>query len=160
MLREVDTSKIPGHLFLSSMPGRYAPFGQDNQEIIDHAIDTVISLSPLDEIWQKSPEFAKAITNNAISWERKDFPIEDYDIPVDREAFVDLARDTARDLKSGKRVVIHCGAGIGRTGTLAACVLLALGMEHQNALDAVAATGSRPETQEQHELVKWVAETT
>jgi hypothetical protein len=56
------------------------------------------------------------------------FAVADYGIPEDRETFWHLAQCLAAGLHSGERVLIHGGAGIGRTGTLAICVLLALGM--------------------------------
>ena len=60
-------------------------------------------------------------------------------------------------LSAGRRVLIHCGAGIGRTGTLAVCVLVALGQTRAEAEAVVRAAGSQPETPEQHALVGWWA---
>jgi protein-tyrosine phosphatase len=68
-----------------------------------------------------------------------------------------MASDIADRLKAGGRVLIHCGAGIGRTGTLATCVLLALGDAYATAAWVVADAGSHPETAAQRELVSWCA---
>ena len=54
-------------------------------------------------------------------------------------------------------MLAHCGAGIGRTGTLAASVLVFLGVPLDQALETVHAAGSYPERPEQLELVEWVA---
>lgn len=81
----------------------------------------------------------------------------DFSVPKDRAAFLDLVGSIASGLQAGERVLIHCGAGIGRTGTLAVCVLMALGMSHSEAYRAVRGAGSHPETPEQEELVDWVA---
>jgi len=86
------------------------------------------------------------------------FPVPDYSIPKDREAFLGLVQTVAQGLRSGERVLIHCGAGIGRTGTPAVSVLMALGMAHADAHEAVSDAGSGPETSGQEELAQWVAE--
>ena len=78
-------------------------------------------------------------------------------MPGDREAFWALANRVAKRLTAGDRMVIHCGAGIGRTGMLAVCVLLALGEPPARAEQAVSAAGSHPETEAQRALVSWCA---
>jgi len=55
------------------------------------------------------------------------FPIADCQAPSDIPAFAKSVRQVAEALRSGGAVAIHCGAGIGRTGTFAIGVLLALG---------------------------------
>ena len=109
------------------------------------------------EIRAKSPSYGAAIEAGAVPCDVETFPIADFGVPADREAFWALASKIAMELKGGSRILIHCGAGIGRTGTLATCVLLGLGEESTKAERAVAAAGSNPETPEQRELVSWCA---
>ena len=46
----------------------------------------------------------------------------------------------------GQQVLLHCAAGIGRTGTVAACVLKHLGLPAALALARVRAAGSNPQS--------------
>jgi len=149
---------VSGSLYLHSMPGRYDSLSTSVSEIEKKEIDIVISLTSLGEIRQKSPEYANAIDDNSLGFERMEFPIIDFGIPQDSIAFLNLAKNLAGRLKSGKNLLIHCGAGIGRTGTLAASVLISLGKNLNESLDAVRSAGSNPETEEQMDLVKWVAD--
>ena len=148
---------VTGSLYLHSMPGRYDPLSNTVSEIENKEIDIVISLTSLEEIRQKSPEYAKAIDDKSLGFERIEFPIIDFGIPQDSIAFLNLARSLSDRLKSGENLLIHCGAGIGRTGTLAASVLISLGKNLNESLDAIRNAGSNPETEEQMDLVKWVA---
>ncbi len=148
---------VPGNLYLHSMPGRWEPFQEAKAIIKERHIGTVVCLTPMDEILEKSPEYAKAIQTGALPFVHRMFEIPDYDVPKDREAFLALARSIAMELQLGKHVLIHCGAGKGRTGTLAICVLMALGLEEDKAWQLVREAHSNPETPAQRELVKWAA---
>jgi protein-tyrosine phosphatase len=55
------------------------------------------------------------------------FPISDRGVPASVRKTVQLAERVVSFLNSGATVAIHCRAGIGRTGLVAACVLLKLG---------------------------------
>jgi protein-tyrosine phosphatase len=54
---------------------------------------------------------------------------------------------------------MHCGAGIGRAGTVATCVLLAMGVGREDALRNVAEHRplAGPEAGAQHEIVVHLA---
>ena len=83
--------------------------------------------------------------------------ISDFGVPQDREKFLALAKNVADWLRQGEKIMIHCGAGIGRTGTLAVSVLLMLGSTLKEASQKVRESGSQPETDGQRALVKWIA---
>ena len=54
------------------------------------------------------------------------FPISDFGVPDDDDRFERSVLDAAQHLKASGHVLVHCGAGIGRTGMYAIAVLLAL----------------------------------
>jgi hypothetical protein len=64
---------------------------------------------------------------------RESHPITDFGIPsLDQMAVI--ARRVEEALLSGERLYLHCKAGIGRTGTVAACLLVDHGFSAQQAL--------------------------
>ena len=68
------------------------------------------------------------------------------------EAFV---ADLTRRLDEDEVLLVHCGAGIGRAGTVAVCVLMALGVPAADAQATVAANRpmAGPEVGAQRELI-------
>ncbi|MBT3880597.1 MAG: hypothetical protein HON76_02465 [Candidatus Scalindua sp.] len=83
----------------------------------------------------------------------KHIPIRDFEAPTleQIEDFVTFAKKVRSE---GKKLVVHCEAGIGRTGTILACYLVSKGY---NAADAVEEVRTkRPgslETSEQEDAV-------
>jgi protein-tyrosine phosphatase len=61
------------------------------------------------------------------------FPIADRGVPSNSVEFAKLVESIAQCLSSGDSVAIHCRAGIGRSGLLAACVLGAFGVAPDSA---------------------------
>ena len=66
------------------------------------------------------------------------FPVPDFDIPRDRAGFLELAAGLAEELRGGRHVAVHCRGGIGRSGMLAASVLLRLDWTLPDALNHLA----------------------
>ncbi len=159
MFRQVALPEgINGGLLLHSMPGLHESWNTWRSDAERAALDQLVSLTDMAEIEQKSPEFARAIREGDVPVERREFAIQDYGVPPDRDAFAQFASEIATSIRAGRNVLIHCGAGIGRSGTLAASVLIALGAGLDEALQGVRQAGAGPETQEQRDLVRWMSD--
>ena len=158
MLRSVRLPDgVEGRLYLVAMPGTRGPLERTWEGLREEGVQVVVCLAEPEEIRAKSPAYAAALEAQAVPCPVESFPVADFGVPDDREAFWALACRVGERLTGGDRVVIHCGAGIGRTGTLGACVLLALGQPPAKAEQAVSAAGSHPETAGQRALVSWCA---
>lgn len=83
----------------------------------------------------------------------KSFPIPDMGLPASVEDFTQLTQMLFTQVNAGINTLVHCRAGIGRSGLMAAGVLLHTGMDAEKAFDYVSKMrGIRvPETPEQHE---------
>lgn len=78
------------------------------------------------------------------------FPIPDRCLPETRKA-IDFIRQIYSEICSGKHIVIHCRAGIGRTGIIAGGILIKSGIDPKKAIDCISlARGVQiPDTDEQ-----------
>ena len=86
------------------------------------------------------------------------FPIKDVSTPrkAQSEEYSVLIKQILGLLEEEKTVVVHCRGGLGRTGTVAASVLVALGQDPDHAIDLVRRVRSERavETPEQEEYVR------
>ena len=75
---------------------------------------------------------------------------------VESERFESTVRDIVQRLEQGQNVVVHCRGGLGRTGTVTACVLVALGRHSADeAIGAVRQTRKGTvQTREQEDFVR------
>ncbi len=82
-------------------------------------------------------------------------PIPDREVPKSDSKLAEALDDANRALSGGKNVVVHCRQGIGRSGLVAACLLVKKGMSPGAAVELVAAARgvSVPETREQRDWI-------
>jgi atypical dual specificity phosphatase len=138
---------IPGLLAGSALPGWYGVAADDLEELARLGIKRLVSLT------EEAAGFGASCDRLGLSWEH--FPIEDFSVPEDLEAFDSLIRRLAADLAAGRAVCAHCYAGVGRTGLLLACLLgrfQSLGADE--AIRQVRAVRPAIETPEQERFVQ------
>ena len=158
MFRQVILpDQVSGRLYLHAMPGRHEKFEQFVSEAQRVKLDVVVCLASESEVRSKSPTYSAARSSQTFPFPTRNFPIEDFGVPSveERPAFRHFVQQIAGELHAGKAVLIHCRMGIGRTGTVATCVLLELGLETATAIRSVESAGSHPEVPEQNDLVAW-----
>jgi protein-tyrosine phosphatase len=113
----------------------------------------VVCLCERFELEERYPEYSQWLSAHAGGAARM-FPVPDLHAPSVDEARA-ITGEVAGLLTSGRSVLMHCGAGMGRAGTMAAAVLMSAGVDLDDALHVVAASrpGAGPEAGAQMELL-------
>jgi protein-tyrosine phosphatase len=137
---------LAGRLWLAPMPGRLEPLARFLAEAKHAALTEVVCLAGLDEVEALSPDYHAAITKGALPFGWRHLPMRNFGLADDEAAWDRAVRAITQDVRDGGSILLHCAAGIGRTGTVAACVLKCLGLPEREALARVRAAGSNPET--------------
>jgi ADP-ribosyl-[dinitrogen reductase] hydrolase len=85
------------------------------------------------------PDFASRMGRAGFTWHH--LPIPDGGVPdsMFEQRWESVGHDVRSTLRSGKRVVVHCRAGLGRTGMIAARLLVEMGMTSEGAIGSVRA---------------------
>lgn len=118
-------------------------------------VDTVVSLLETPEVRELALQQEAALCQ-AHGIEFMAFPIPDRGTPHSKKAFSTLLEQLHAQLLQGRGVAIHCRAGIGRTGVLAACLLHMLDVPQRDLFRVLSkARGvTMPDTEAQ---IEWVA---
>lgn len=143
-----------GTLWLHAMPGRLEPWPRFLQEAARARLSLVVCLTPRHEISQLSPQYLAAIEQQALPFRWQHLPMRDLGLAPQLEAFRTGVHEARAALQAQQNVLVHCAAGIGRTGTLAACLLKSLKLPTPVALERVREAGSSPESALQGGLVE------
>ncbi len=96
----------------------------------------IVCLNERHELDDRYPAYVRWLDESGperVVW----FPVPDLHAPG-LDAAIELVAAITGRLTSGERLVMHCGAGIGRAGTIGAAVLLALGVPLDDALGTIA----------------------
>ena len=118
-------------------------------------IGCIVSLLETNESFMLGLETeSKVVADNGMNY--ISFPVSDYGVPSSFDDFSILTADIFEQLGQGTNVLLHCRGGVGRSGLLAAGVLLQAGLNTEQAFAIVSAKrGIRvPETTQQREWLK------
>lgn len=134
-----------GRLGLTLCPGRRdrgRDLDEDVGQLVADGVDRLLCLLTDAELaWAGVASLGTDVEAAGIEYRRS--PIPDQGIPEMAEA-LDLVRWCRASLGRGERVVVSCMGGLGRSGTLAACVLVDAGASPEAAVALVrAARGPR-----------------
>jgi protein-tyrosine phosphatase len=144
----------PGRLGVMARPGKSDSPENDLREASQEGVDIVISLlSPEDVAKYKlegEPEIAEQ-----CGLDFKSFPIQDRQTPPANAATLAFLRARLKDLEKGKDVVFHCSSGRGRTGLMAASLLVLQGIDPDKAMKRVRGRRLTP-VPDTHEQMEWV----
>lgn len=89
------------------------------------------------------------------------FPIPDRQVPDSETKLAKVLERVDKELASGKNVVLHCRQGIGRSGLVAACLLVTKGLDAGAAIKRLSTARGTPvpETAEQRRWIGHYAST-
>jgi protein-tyrosine phosphatase len=84
------------------------------------------------------------------------FPIPDRGVPESTGDAVSMLSNIGRLLEKGKKVAVHCRQGMGRSGLIAASLLVTSGVSADRAINVVSEARGRsiPETPAQFEWIR------
>lgn len=146
-------SAITGAVWLHSMPGRLETWDAFLAEAGRERISLIVCLTPRHEIAPLSPAYEAALRAGTLPMRWLPLPMRDFGLADNRADFQAGIVALARVVAEGEVVLLHCAAGIGRTGTAAACLLKSLGVAREEALQRVRDAGSSPESAAQSGLI-------
>ena len=144
-----------GRLAVVTRPRGHDWLEDEIREWRDAGLDSVVSLLEGEEAEElglaREQTFAEASGLSYLS-----FPIPDRGVPGSNAEAVAFLRTIRSEIEAGKSVAVHCRQGVGRSGLVAAGVLVTAGLRPEEALQRVSAARGEtvPETPEQRSWVQ------
>ena len=149
----VDQIPLPGSRGQLWLSGKH--FVGPDPELALRVIggSTVVCLTEQRELADRYPQYVEWLSERAGEAALL-FPIPDFGAP-DLDQAIALIDLLLHRLEIGHGLLIHCAGGIGRSGTIAVALLMAMGAERTEAMATVAAHRpmAGPEAGEQREFL-------
>ena len=145
-LNRIPIPGLDAGIILAAFPGRTSAnqFSVEEMQLVfdyleDQHCQYLVSLiqdHEFDDFCGKS-RFNDEACNRQFTWLH--LPIADMDIPDDKviTKLADLRPRFLESLSAGNSLAIHCKGGLGRSGTIAAMILIDLGFAPKDAIDHV-----------------------
>jgi protein-tyrosine phosphatase len=110
---------LPGRIFRSPMPfSVYDPRGNSLLQFKRENGSLIVLLAEEEECMERTGRNLKALYLQE-EFQVIHFPIPDFDVPS-KEDLEEVVKKTVEHAQVGKNILIHCHAGLGRTGLFVA----------------------------------------
>ncbi len=134
-----DLISPPGRLGLTHLPGVHGKRDKDLDSLKSEGVTRILCLVEGHELSYSTPgenalKRREAVESRGITFMHH--PIIDFDAPYLADAQRTIT-ELDQALKQGDSIIIHCWAGLGRAGTMAACLLIHNGMAANTAIETV-----------------------
>lgn len=147
-IADISLPEMTGRIGMTLCPGKCCEsyFGYtwqrslviDMQVVQDWGADILVTLMEEDELkFCQVDTIGDCCTQLGIEWHH--LPIRDVDIPDQHfeKNWVYAGTRLRRNLRNGKNILLHCRGGLGRTGTIAARLLIELGWDSEEVIDTI-----------------------
>jgi len=153
----IDRVPLPGTTGALWLCGKHVLGPDPSAALARVGATTVVCLNERHELFDRYPDYVAWLEENRggrAVW----FPIHDLHAPA-LDVIRPLLDDLHERLRAGEGLLLHCGAGIGRAGTVATCLLMLMGVPRDEALRTVAAhrPTAGPEGGAQRDLIDELA---
>lgn len=158
---EIQSPHFSGTIGVSPLPGAQNPLETDLATVADWQARMVISFIEQHEFDAKNlPPFGRELAQLGTAW--RHYPIDDFSVPTPdfQRNWDERLHEITAILETGARVLLHCRGGLGRSGTMAAWILIHYGHSAAEAIRMVrAARGEEAiETEDQENYLREFAE--
>ena len=146
-----------GFLSVLPHPAKEGNLEENIASMKEKGVDVLISFLKYEESYELGlKDQEKHCTNHQVLF--LNFPVEDGELPEDKEYAEEFLKDMTSLLKRGKHLALHCKGGRGRTGTFAGALMKISGMDPESIFTTLSeARGAQmPSTDQQKEwALQW-----